>query len=370
MREKVLITGGAGFIGSHVADELLAQGYQVRALDALVPQVHGPQRQRPDYLAQEVELIVGELEDRETLRRALKGVNRVFHLAAKVGVGQSMYQVAEYTAANSLATAILMEELVEQRVDRLVVASSMSIYGEGRYLTGAGGEIQSSGRGIGQLKQRCWEMMDESGHPLVPVATPETNVPSLTSIYALSKYDQETMCLMLGRAYGISTVALRFFNVYGPRQALSNPYTGVLAIFAAELLNNRPPQIFEDGLQKRDFVSVHDVARACRLALESQAADEAFNIGSGREITIREVAARLARVLGLDDTSEITGHYRVGDIRHCYADITKATDVLGYRPQVGFDEGMRELAEWLRDQDVVDHGIRAKRELEERGLTV
>lgn len=371
MKSKILITGGAGFIGSHVADELLAAGYEVRALDALCPQVHGGQRARPDYLARSVELVVGEVGNREVLRRALHGVDAVFHLAAKVGVGQSMYQVADYTAANNLATAVLMEELVRHPLKKLVVASSMSIYGEGNYRNAEGELVSGAERPLEQLKRHQWELRDEQGRPLEPVPTPETKPPCLASIYALSKYDQERMCLLLGRAYGIPTIALRFFNAYGPRQALANPYTGVLAIFAAELLQGRRPQIFEDGLQKRDFVNVRDIARACRLALESGVADETFNIGSGQPITIREVAARLAKVLHREEVMPaLTGRYRVGDIRHCFGDISKARDLLGFRPEVSFDAGLRELAEWLEGEIVLDHGLSAEKELEERGLTV
>jgi dTDP-L-rhamnose 4-epimerase len=371
MKQRILITGGAGFIGSHVADELLAAGYAVRVLDSLAPQVHGRERRRPDYLDREVEVVIGEVEDRDAVRRSLKGVTAVFHFAAKVGVGQSMYQVADYTAVNNLGTATLMEELVERRVEKLVVASSMSIYGEGYYADQDGNLVSGSERTLEQLKGHHWEPRDSLGRELQPIPTPESKDPSLASIYALSKFDQERMCLMLGRAYGISTVALRFFNVYGTRQALSNPYTGVLAIFAAELLQGRAPQIFEDGNQKRDFVNVHDIARACRLALETDVSDEIFNIGSGEAITIREVAARLAQVLGKGETeAQITQRYRVGDIRHCFADIGKARRILGYQPQVGFEEGLRELAGWLEKQIVVDHGIQAARELEERGLTV
>lgn len=368
---KILITGGAGFIGSHLADELLAADYSVRVLDCLCPQVHGDDRARPAYLAPEVELMIGEVNDREVLRRALKGVTGVFHLAAKVGVGQSMYQAADYTAANNLATAVFMEELVEQQVEKLIVASSMSIYGEGVYRDSAGDLISARERSLEQLQAHHWELLDEAGEVMEPVPTTETKVPSLASIYALSKFDQERMCLLLGRAYGISTIALRFFNVYGPRQSLSNPYTGVLAIFAAELMQGKPPLVFEDGLQKRDFVNVQDVVKACRLALESGVSGETINIGSGREITIREVASRLAEVLGKEQiVAHVTERYRVGDIRHCFADITKARHLLGYEPLVGFDEGLRELADWLKDQIVVDHGRRAGEELEERGLTV
>lgn len=371
MKQKILITGGAGFIGSHVADELLSCGYEVRVLDNLSPQVHGRERRRPDYLDRNVEVVIGDVEDRDAIRRALKGVSAVYHFAAKVGVGQSMYQVAEYTATNNLGTAVLMEELIEQRVEKLVVASSMSIYGEGYYQTESGNVVAGQERPHEQLKSHQWELLDLGGSIMQPIPTSEEKAPSLASIYALSKFDQERMCLMLGRAYGISTIALRFFNVYGTRQALSNPYTGVLAIFAAELLQNRSPQIFEDGYQKRDFVNVRDVARSCRLALESTISDEVINIGSGNPYTIREISEKLAQVLNKGEIQpEITERYRMGDIRHCFGNITKANQLLGYHPQVSLEEGLGELSQWLERQIVVDHGIHAGQELEERGLTV
>ncbi len=295
MAKRILITGGAGFIGSHLADNLLRHGYEVRALDCLSPQVHGADVSAPDYLDPAVELLRDDVRDPAAVRRALRGVDAIFHLAAKVGVGQSMYQIADYTAANNLATAVLLEALVERPVEKLVVASSMSIYGEGLYRDLHGALVPGGERTPRQLQAHDWELRDVDGEPLEPVPTPETKPPALASVYALSKYDQERMCLMVGRAYRIPTVALRFFNIYGPRQALANPYTGVLAIFAARLLNRQPPVIFEDGRQQRDFIHVHDIAEGCRLALESPAADDVFNLGSGRHFTIREVADRMAR---------------------------------------------------------------------------
>lgn len=370
--KQVLITGGAGFIGSHLADELLAGGYRVRVLDTLEAQVHGEARRRPDYLDPQVEVIVGDVCDRDAVRKALHGVDAVYHFAAAVGVGQSMYEIAHYTRVNNLGTAVLLEALVAKPVERLVVASSMSLYGEGLYRN-ARGEVKLGGeRTLEQLKRGDWELHDEDGSVLVPAPTPESKPPALASVYALSKFDQERMCLMIGRAYNIPTVALRFFNAYGPRQALSNPYTGVLAIFAARLLNDSPPKIFEDGLQQRDFVSVYDVARGCRLALETEAAaGDVFNIGSGQPLTVRDVAARLARVMGKETIEpEIVGKYRVGDIRHCFADIGKAQRVLGYAPQVTLDNGMAELAAWLESQAAVDRVAQAGAELAARGLTV
>ncbi len=370
--KRILITGGAGFIGSHVADELLAHGCEVRVLDILSPQVHGPEGKRPDYLDPQVELMRGDVRDGTALRRALKDVDAVFHFAAKVGVGQSMYQVADYTSVNNQGTAVLLEALIEHPVEKLVVASSMSIYGEGLYSNRAGERLAGRERSLAQLKAKQWELRNDHGEPLTPVATPESKAPSLASVYALSKYDQERLCLLVGRAYQIPTVALRFFNVYGTRQALSNPYTGVLAIFAARFLNERPPLIFEDGYQQRDFVSVHDIAQACRLALErTQAAGRVFNVGSGEHYTVRQVAEQMGFVLNKDYIRpEITHNCRAGDIRHCFADITLAREVLGYQPQLTLQEGLVELAEWLETQIAVDNAAEASAELQIRGLTV
>jgi dTDP-L-rhamnose 4-epimerase len=372
MSRHVLITGGAGFIGSHLADDLLERGDRVRVLDSLSPQVHGTEQARPAYLADAVELVVGDVRDPAAVRRALDGIDVVYHFAAMVGVGQSMYQITDYTTVNGAGTAVLLEALVERPVERLVVASSMSIYGEGLYRDGTGAVQPGSERELEQLRRGEWELRGPDGEELHPVATPEWKTPTLSSVYALSKYDQERLCLMIGRAYGIPAVALRFFNVYGPRQALSNPYTGVLAIFAARLLNGNAPLIFEDGQQQRDFVSVHDVARACVLAGESDAAvGHALNIGSGRMFTVREIAERIARVLDRQEIEPvITGKYRVGDIRHCFADITAARGLLGYEPQVTLDEGLVELAAWLDGQAADDRVEQASQELAARGLTV
>ena len=372
MTKHILITGGAGFIGSHLADELLELGYRVRALDNLLPQVHGSSGERPAYLDPDVELVIGDVRDPRAVRAALDGVDAVYHLAALVGVGQSMYEVAQYTAVNNLGTAVLLEALIEHPVERLVVASSMSIYGEGLYRS-AGGQVETAmDRPLDQLRRADWEVRDEDGSVLTPLSTPEGKQPSLNSVYALSKYDQERLCLMLGRAYNIPTVALRFFNAYGPRQALSNPYTGVLAIFASRLLNGHAPLIFEDGLQQRDFVSVYDVAQACRLALEvPAAAGQVFNVGSGEHYTVREIAERVAAVLGREGLEpEITGKYRVGDIRHCFSDISLARRVLGYAPGVSLDDGLVELAQWLEGRDADDRVDAARSELATRGLTV
>lgn len=366
---KVLITGGAGFIGSHAADALLAAGYEVRLLDSLSAQVHGRARQRPSYLTSEAELMVGDIVDPNAVERALRGVTMVLHLAASVGVGQSMYDIVSYVRTNELGTAVLLEALTKRPVERLVVASSMSIYGEGACETIEGDPVSPEERSVDQLKCAQWELKDAAGRKLVPLPTPETKQPTLSSIYALNKYAQERMCLITGKAYGIPTAALRFFNVFGPNQALSNPYTGVLAIFAARILNGRSPLVFEDGLQRRDFVHVRDVARACVMALQSRRNGECFNIGSGESRSILSVAGDLARVMNRSDlTPEVTGKYRAGDIRHCFADIEKSRAVLGFEPQVAFTRGLEELADYLAGQIADDQAEKATEELAKRGL--
>ena len=372
----VLITGGAGFIGSHVADRLLHRGYRVRVLDSLEPQVHGEDTVLfPPYLSPEVEAIRGDIRDPHAVAAALDGVSAVFHFASAVGVGQSMYQIERYTDINNRGTAVLLEALLRNGVEKLVVASSMSVYGEGQYCTRDGRRMCPPPRPVERLKAGHWDLLDESGRPLEPVATKEDKPAVPQSVYALSKYDQETMCLLFGRAYGLPVAALRFFNVYGERQALSNPYTGVLAIFAARFLNGRPPVIFEDGQQRRDFVHVRDLARACVMALECEAArDVTLNIGSGHSYSVLEVAERLGRVLGRTSiVPEVSGKYRAGDIRHCFADISRASALLGYSPHIDLDSGLAELSGWLAEcvrenRDREDRSEAATTELRSRGL--
>jgi dTDP-L-rhamnose 4-epimerase len=368
---QVLITGGAGFIGSHLANALAEAGHRVRVMDALKEQVHGTDAQFPSYLHAEVERQTGDVRDRNALRKALAGVTHVYHFAAAVGVGQSMYQIEHYTDVNNRGTAVLLEALAEHPVQRLVVASSMSIYGEGLYRRGDDC-VEPQPRSRDQLIAGQWELTDGEV-TLEPVATPETKQAAPSSVYALSKFDQEKLCLMFGAAYGVPTVALRFFNAYGPYQSLSNPYTGVLAIFASRCLNRNPPLIFEDGLQRRDFVSVHDIVQACRLALSTQAVGEVFNVGSGQPRSILEIAQQTISVLGAGIEPVITGKYRVGDIRHCYADISKARQLLGYEPRVEFTDGLLELAEWLAQTPsgaARDDFMNAAQELNRRGLTL
>jgi dTDP-L-rhamnose 4-epimerase len=361
--DRVLITGGAGFIGSHLADELLAAGYAVRALDVLVDQVHDGGK--PEYLSADVELIPGDVRDEAVVRGALEGVDAVVHLAARVGVGQSMYAQAEYAGANTLGTTVLLDALAASPVRKLVVASSMSVYGEGAYEP-----VPAVERTREQLERREWEPRGAGGEELTPVPTPETKHPVLSSVYALTKFDQERLSLLFGSAYGVPTVALRLFNVYGPRQALSNPYTGVLAIFASRLLNDNAPVVYEDGAQTRDFVHVSDIARAFRLALEQDGADgHVVNVGSGRATSVLEIAHTLSGLLGRKIDPELPGTFRAGDIRHCFADITLARELLGFEAEVALEDGLAELADWLQTQPATDHFDRAAAELAERGLT-
>ena len=360
-------------MGSHLADGLLAAGHNVRVLDDLTPQVH--QNGPPDYLAREVELVAGDVRDPNRLREVLDGVDVVFHFAATVGVGQSMYEISRYMSVNTQGTAELLQAMLDTKMtpEKLVVASSMSIYGEGQYRCSKCGRMASPPvRPVSQLREGRWEVhCADCGGVLAPQATVETKPSEINSIYALSKRDQEDMCLIFGRTYGIPVTALRFFNIYGTRQALSNPYTGVAAIFAARLINNLHPLVFEDGEQQRDFVSVHDIVRANMLAMErAESNDQVINIGCGTPIKIRRVAEILAAALGKEDLVPVITHkYRAGDIRHCFADLTKARKLLGYEPRVTHEEGFRELAGWLAGQEAEDKAETMLNELSTYGLT-
>jgi dTDP-L-rhamnose 4-epimerase len=369
---RVLITGGAGFIGSHLADRLLAEGHEVRALDNLDRQVH-PAGERPDYLDGDVELQVGDVRDHDAVRQALEGMDAVVHFAAAVGVGQSMYEIERYTSVNAIGAAVLLEEAVERReqISKLLVASSMSIYGEGQYRNPQTGEsgLAPGLRPESQLAAREWDVLADNGTPLEPEPTAETKPLRPTSIYAIGKRDHEEMVLAVGAAYGIPAVALRFFNVYGERQALSNPYTGVAAIFSSRLLNDRAPLVFEDGRQTRDFIDVRDIARCCALALQRDGADgRTLNVGTGRPTSIVEVAQVIARGLGKDLEPEVVNEFRAGDIRHCYAETQLANELLGFRAEIPFEAGMHELLAWLEGQEAADSVDAAREALVARGL--
>ncbi len=367
MAERVLVTGGAGFIGSHVVRALLRRGATVRVLDSLIDQVHAG---AGATLPPDVELIRADIRDRDQVRRAVAGVDRVVHLAAEVGVGQSMYAIERYVSVNDTGTAVLMEALIEHPVKRIVVASSMSVYGEGLYAGPDGAVHDNVLRPARKRPDTGWDPAGPDGEHLHPLATTESKRLNLASVYALTKYAQERLTLCVAPTYGMEGVALRLFNVYGPGQALSNPYTGVLAIFASRLINGEAPLVFEDGEQRRDFVHVDDVAQAFLLALfHEDAAGGVFNIGSGRDVSIREVAEEAARAMGRTDLGPLMlDKARAGDIRHCFGDISLARRTLGFAPRRSFDDSLGELVEWVRRQQTVDRVDEARRELERRGL--
>ncbi|MCM8811019.1 MAG: NAD-dependent epimerase/dehydratase family protein, partial [Candidatus Omnitrophica bacterium] len=321
--EKVLVTGGCGFIGSHLVDKLLEKNYQVIVYDNLDKQVHPDGI--PEYINLNSRYIFEDIRKKKELKKLIKEVDYIFHFAAKVGVGQSQYQIEEYVDVNIRGTANLLDILVNTKnnVKKLIVASSMSIYGEGLYKCEKCGDVKPELRDFKEEKIDNWEPKCPfcSGE-IKPVPTPETLPLKSNSIYAISKKEQEEMALLIGKTYKIPVVSLRFFNVYGPRQSLSNPYTGVCAIFLSRIKNNNPPVIFEDGLQTRDFIWVEDVVNACILSMEKEAANyEIFNVGSGKPISILEIANLLIKLLGKDLKPDITFKFRKGDVRHCYADI-------------------------------------------------
>lgn len=368
---RILVTGGCGFIGSHLVDRLVQHGHTVRVYDLLEPQVH--LGKRPSFLRKDTEYIYEDIRNREKLRKALKGVEIVFHLASQVGVGQSMYQIEKYVSHNSLGTAILLDLIVNTNnvVKKIIIASSMSIYGEGAYLCRDCGIVYPSLRENVQLTRRDWEMgCSKCIRKISSVSTSEDKPLSPTSIYATTKRCQEEMCLEVGRAYKIPTVALRYFNVYGPRQSLSNPYTGVCAIFLSQVKNNRQTLIFEDGRQSRDFIYISDITEANILAMKRKEADyDFFNVGTGVPHSILDVANVIIYLYNKKDLKpKITNKFRAGDIRHCYADVSKISKKLGFKPKVPFEKGIKKLIEWSETQEAYDLTQKAQLELKKRGL--
>ena len=340
----------------------------------LEEQVHGKIGKPPEYLNKNIKFIKGNIINYENLYSAVKDMEIIFHLAAAVGVGQSMYQIAKYIEYNTMGTANLLDILVnkEHNVKKLIVASSMSIYGEGKYKCELCGYMYPKFREIYDLREGFWEFKCKScGKQLKPLPTDEKKPLDSTSIYAMSKKDQEQMSLLIGETYGIDTTALRLFNVYGSRQALSNPYTGVCAIFCSNLLCGNPPLIFEDGLQSRDFVNVKDICQSLYLSMEKpQAKGEIFNVGTGEPITIKTIAEILTQKINPEKKPIITNKYRPGDIRHCYSDITKIKQKLGYKPKISFENGIEELIQWVKSQvgKIEDKSRKALEELKRKGL--
>ena len=370
MTSRVLVTGGAGFIGSHLVDALLARGDEVRVLDNLLPQAHPTGKAR--FLAREAELCIGDLRDRAAVDRALDGVSSVFHLGGLVGNGQSMIQLRDYIDANCVGTATLLEAMVARRTQfaRLVVSSSMVVYGDGAYACRIHGNVRAE-RPEARLTARAWEpVCPRCGAEVNPAATAEDHPLHPTSTYGISKRDQEELSLVIGRAYRLPTVALRYLNTYGSRQALSNPYTGVCAIIMTRLLNGKAPTIFEDGGQLRDLTHVSDVVRA-NLAAEAApdtALYHAYNVGTGRSIRVLDIARALARSAGVSIEPLVTGEFREGDIRHCFADVTRARRLLGWEATVPFDQGVSELAAWAAGERPIDRTAAANAELREMRL--
>ncbi|MFX1519431.1 MAG: NAD-dependent epimerase/dehydratase family protein [Promethearchaeota archaeon] len=375
--ENVLVTGGAGFIGSYIVDLLIEEGFNVSVFDNLEPQVHGSKQILPKYLNSAAKFLKKDMRVQEELAEAISDVDAIFHQAAAVGVGQSMYQVSKYIHSNTLGTANLLDVLVnkDHNVKKLVVASSMSIYGEGRYICEDCGPVSPKLRSTEQMKRKEWQLRCPKCEKIAtPTPTNEEKPLNPTSIYAMSKHHQEEMCLLIGETYGIPTIALRYFNVYGPRQALSNPYTGVVAIFSSRILNGNQPILYEDGNMKRDFIHVKDIAHANLLALKSNNADyRAYNIGTGTYITIKDLAKLILENYNSTISPVISNTFRIGDVRHCYADISLAKKYLGFIPRIKLTEGLKDLLQWVSELDkeqVVDKFDTAEAELEKKGLKV
>lgn len=370
-RRKILVTGGAGFIGSFLVDRLVELGHEVTLFDNLEPQVH-PNSKPPDYLNPKACLVRGDVRDYDALRYVLAGQQVVFHLAGAVGVGQSQYEIKRYVDVNTGGTANLLDLLVnhDHQVEKLLVAASMSSYGEGCYRCEKDGVVRPHLRSGEQMEAGDWEpKCPVCNGRIEPIPTPEEAAQHCNSIYSLTKKDQEDMVLNIGRTYSIPSVALRFFNVYGPRQSLSNPYTGVAAIFMSRIKNNHAPVVYEDGQQTRDFISVHDIVDALVLCMGKPEADyEVFNVGSGQPLTIAGIAETLAGLYGKRIQPEVTHRFRKGDVRHCFADISKIARRLAWQPRVGFEAGMQELIEWSREQDAADKFEQAAQELRAKGI--
>lgn len=372
---KILVTGGAGFIGSHLVDKLISQGYKVKILDNLIDQVH--QGKIPTYLEQllrnkNIEFIKGDVTKKEDLEKALKDIDAIYHEAAVVGVGQSMYEIEHYVYNNTTGTARLLNYLANNKhqVKRILVASSMSSYGEGLYTCNTCGLLRPPLRSDEQMSKRKWEVLClNCGSVLKPVGITEDQHFHCNSIYAVTKQSQEDMVMIFGQAYGIPATAFRYFNVYGPRQSLSNPYTGVAAIFLSRIKNNNPPVVYEDGLQSRDFISVYDVADANVFALENEKAfGKIFNLGSGRAIPIKNIALILADLLRKNIKPNITQEFRSGDVRHCISDISLIKSTLGWTPKVDFEKGMEDLIRWGEKEKAKDLFDKASSELQSKGL--
>ena len=372
MKQKILVTGGAGFIGSHIIDQLLEKGHQVVVLDNLDSQVHEGSK-IPDYLSKNLEFLKGDVTNKEEFDNALQDIDVVYHEASAVGVGQSMYKISHYMNANCMGTANLLDHLANKNhnIKKVIVAASMSSYGEGLYKCEKCGNVRPSLRSENDVNSGQWEpLCPYCKSQIKPVAITETAKQNCNSIYAIGKKVQEDMVLNVGQTYGIPSVVLRYFNVYGPRQSLSNPYTGVAAIFMSRIKAGNRPVVYEDGLQTRDFVSVHDIAKANVMAMEQKSANyQRFNVGSGIPLTIKSISETLAKLYGKEEiVPDVQNKFRKGDVRHCYADIRKIKSLLNWKPSITFEEGMKEYIEWSKKQESVDMFEKAAQELKEKRL--
>jgi dTDP-L-rhamnose 4-epimerase len=375
MTKKVLVTGGAGFIGSHLVDDLVIQkGHEVTIIDTLEEQVHGKLKHPPIYLNKAAKFYRSSVTDYKTLGDLVRDTDIIFHLAAKVGVGQSMYKIKEYIDNNIVGLGNLLDILINSphNVKKVILASSNTVYGEGKSVCDKCGIVFPELRTKGQLKSQIWDLKcPNCGLSVKPLLTGEDSLLNPSSIYAYTKLAQEKIGLMIANTYGIKMSILRFFLVYGPRQALSNPYTGVCSIFCTRALNGKPPIIFEDGKQTRDFVNVRDVCQALVLAMEkAEANGEIFNVGTGVPMTIAEVADIITKKVNPNLKPIYNLNYRIGDIRHCVADISKIKEKLGFSPMLSFREGIDNFINWVKSQkeDIKKPSDIAIQELKEKGL--
>lgn len=371
MSKRILVTGGAGFIGSFLVDRLVILGHQVTVFDNLESQVHVGGK-RPKYLNPQSKFIQGDVRDYDVLLEALQNIEVVFHEAAAVGVGQSNYEIKRYMDVNAGGTANLLDAIVNHKlpIQKILTTSSMTAYGEGMYHCNQHGDMKADLRSWEQMEQKDWQIhCPKCNQPIAPLPTPETAPQPCNSVYALSKKTQEDMLHLVGKIYQIPITTLRCFNVYGPRQSLSNPYTGVTAIFISRLKNHKTPVVYEDGDQSRDFVSVHDVVNALVMSMDTPKSDyQICNIGSGKPTSIKNVATTLAKLLGEGSIPEISQTPRKNDIRHCFADISKAKEILGWEPKVSLEQGMKELIAWSVKEESSDDFDKATQELKAKGI--
>lgn len=349
---NILVTGGAGFIGSFIADELVKQGHFVRIFDNLEPRIHG--EKIPSYLNKKAEFIKGDVRDYSDFSKALEDIDIVFHEASLVGIEPSMKDVKEFIDINCSGTANLLDIIIKKDIDikKIIVPGSVAIYGEAIYVCGECGERKSEFRSSKQLRKKLWGVYcPKCNKEMKAINIPEDKKPYLNNIYSLTKYDQEVMCLSVGKEHGIPVTALRYFNVYGPRQSAINPYSGVITKFINNILANKDIQLFEDGGQSRDFVNIHDVVQANILAMNNSKGNfESFNVGTGEATTIRKIADTLMGLMNADIKFVITEEHRAGDIRNCTADITKIKNLLGYEPEVDLKTGLKEVIEWHKNK--------------------